>query len=93
MSDGHELQSTQELSQEESIREIVSSSPPGVWGILLSDCLTRRIDLRAPKAVIGRQQENNIEDGVQYIRLGGTKTSKCSLLNTKIEYLIMIVSI
>ena len=76
MSDVQELQPTQELSQDESIGKIVASSPPGVWGILLSDCLTRRIDLRAPKVVLGRQQENNTEGDVQYIRLGGTKTSK-----------------
>ena len=76
MSDVQELQPTQELSQDESIGKIVASSPPGVWGILLSDCLTRRIDLRAPKVVLGRQQENNTKDDVQYIRLGGTKTSR-----------------
>ena len=79
MSDIQELQPTQELSQDNSVGKIVASSPPGVWGILLSDCLTRRIDLRAPKVVIGRQQENKIEDDVQHIRLGGLKTSRCYL--------------
>lgn len=91
MSDSQELWSNQELSQEDSITQIVASSPPGAWGIFLSDCLTHRIDLRAPKAVIGRQQENNIEDGVQYIRLGGTKTSRWPLRNIKSRYLIIIV--
>ena len=70
-------------AQEDSVEKLVASSPPGIWG-MFSDCLTRHIDLRAPKpAVLGRQQGNSVEDGVQYIRLGGLKTSRrCFVLWT-----------
>ena len=86
------VQPTQGLSQEDSVERIIASSPPGVWGLLFSDCLTRRIDLRAPKAVLGRQQENSVEDGVQYIRLGGLKTSRrCLWLDVDVMYLIILI--
>ena len=77
LTDDEEFQPTQELShgQEDRIIDTVQSAPTDVWGILLSDGLTRRVDLRAPKAILGRCQQNALEGDVQYVRLGGAKTS------------------
>ena len=75
LTDYEEFQSTQGLSQEDGIIDTVESAGVGVWGVLLSDGLTRRIDLRAPKAILGRCQQDTLEGDVQYVRLGGAKTS------------------
>ena len=76
LADDEEFQPTQEVSQEDRIILDTVTSAAGVWGILLSDDSTRRmIDLRAPKAVLGRRQQNMVEGNVQYVRLGGAKTS------------------
>ena len=73
--DDEEFQSTQGLSQEDRIIDTVESAEIGAWGILLSDGLTRRVDLHAPKAILGRCQRDTLEGDVQYVRLGGAKTS------------------
>ena len=76
LADDEEFQPTQEVSQEDRIvLDTAASAAVGVWGILLSDSTTRRVDLRAPKAVLGRRQQNIVEGNVQYVRLGGAKTS------------------
>ena len=74
-SNSKEFEPTQKLSQEDTIQDILASTPLGVWGMLFSDGLTRRIDLHASKAVIGRHQSNITKDDVQYVGLGGAKTS------------------
>ena len=75
LADDEEFQSTQGLSQGDRIIDTVNSAAVGVWGILLSDGLTLRVDLCAPKAILGRCQRNTLEGDVQYVRLGGAKTS------------------
>ena len=75
-SENEEFQPTQELSQNDRDSETVASTPTGVWGVLVfSDDPNRRINLLAPKAVLGRSQQNAVVGNVQYVKLDGPKTS------------------
>ena len=76
ISENDDIQPTQGLSQNDRDSETVASTPTGVWGVLVfSDDPTRRINLLAPKAVLGRNQQNAVVGNIQYVKLDGLKTS------------------